>query len=348
MISYRTASTGSSRAAASLTLGKGGQSSPTYRRDSRAAGGFLAMAPTTPLRGGRRRQAEARVWPGCGYSNGGKVKVMAARMWVIRGLVTLSLLVSLPAYTWAIESPRGEQAAQIEAQAAARLAEAEARAAEAEVRAAEAEAQVAAAMVLLTEADARIAEAELRAAEAEARAADAEVRAAEAEARIAETMALAEEVMSAAAASGPDLDLPTDGEWEEAISRATRYRRPDRTSEDNLNDGSHYDQSSDDRSYREPCSGTPNNRDIVGFRYDIRSNTKSIHWRWKATTGGEWRAYFDGNYLGRVGEQIVRVADTAVAWYEYRPVRSREEGDFVILIACNVSGVDEIDIHYHH
>ena len=266
---------------------------------------------------------------------------MGARMWIIRGLVTLSLLVSLPAYTWAIESPRGEQAAQIEAQAAARLAEAEA-------RAAEAEAQVATAMVLLTEADARIAEAELRAAEADARAADAEVRAAEAEARTAETMALAEEVMSAAAASGPDSDLPTDGEWEEAISRATRYRRPDRTSEDNLNDGSHYDQSSDDRSYREPCSGTPNNRGIVGFRYDIRSNTKSIHWRWKATTGGEWRAYFDGNYLGRVGEQIVRVADTAVAWYEYRLVRSREEGDFVILIACNVSGVDEIDIHYHH
>ena len=260
-------------------------------------------------------------------------------MWMIRGLVALLLLVSSPVHAWATEAPQAERA---DRDAAAD------RLMEAELRAAEAEAQVAAAMVLLAEAESRVADAEIRALDAEARAADAEVRAAVAEARAAEAMALAEEVISTAAASDADSDLPADEEWEEAISRATRFRRPDRTSEENLGDGSHYDQSSDDRTYREPCSGTPNDRDIVGFRYDIRSNTKSIHWRWRATTGGEWRAYFDGIHVGRVGEEIVRVADTAVAWYEYRPVRSGEEGDFVILVACNVSGVDEIDIHYHH
>ena len=261
------------------------------------------------------------------------------RQWMGLGLVTLvSVFASVS--VWATPSAQADRAA--EETASARLAEAEARATQAEARAAEAEARAA-------EVEAGAAAALILVLEAEARAAEAEARAAEAEARAAEAMALAEEIIrSASAASGADSDLPVDAEWEEGISRATDYRRPDRTSEDNLDDGSHFDQSSDDRSYREPCSGTANQRDISGFSYDIRSNTKSIHWRWKETTGGQWRAYYNGVYLGQVGDRITRVADTAVAWYEYRPARSRRDGRFVILMACNVSGVDEIDVHYHH
>ena len=139
---------------------------------------------------------------------------------------------------------------------------------------------------------------------------------------------------------------PSDEGFEEAIARATRYRRPDRTSENDLDDGSHYDQSSDDRSYREQCRAAPGQ--IVGFRYEIRSNTQALHWRWKQTTGGAWRAYFDGADLGPPGARILRVADTETTWYEYRPLRSGREGDFVILIACESAGVEELDVHYHH
>lgn len=220
------------------------------------------------------------------------------------------------------------------------LAIAEARAAEAEARAAEAEA--------------RAADAELRAAQAELRAARAELRAAEAEARIA---ALEAGDLAAGAAgsryrrgsaAGVNADSRTDDEWQRALSRATRYRRPDRTSEDDLNDGSHFEQSSDDRSYRERCTGTPEEPGFAGFRYEIRDDTKSIHWRWKESTGGQWRAYFNDAWLGPVGERIVRVADTVAAWNEYRPPPSSEESEFVILIACTSSGWDEIDVHYHH
>ena len=268
------------------------------------------------------------------------------RQWMSLGLVTVvSLFASIS--VWAAPSVQADRAA--EETAAARLAEAETRAVQAETRAVQAEARAVQAEARAAEVEAGAAAALILVAEAEARAAEAEARAAEAEARAAEAMALAEEIIrSASAASGADSDLPADAEWEEAISRATHYRRPDRTSEENLDDGSHYDQSSDDRSYREPCGGTANRRDISGFSYEIRSNTKSIHWRWKESTGGQWRAYYDGVYLGRVGDRITRVADTEVAWYEYRPARSRREGRFVLLIACNVSGVDEIDIHYHH
>ena len=42
------------------------------------------------------------------------------------------------------------------------------------------------------------------------------------------------------------------------------------------------------------------------------------------------------------------MADTETTWYEYRPLRSGREGDFVILIVCESAGVEEIDVHYHH
>ena len=217
----------------------------------------------------------------------------------------------------------------------------------AEARAAEADARAAAA-------EARAAEAELRAAQAEVRAAEAELRAAQAEARLAalgisdrETAAAGERDRSGTA-GGVNLDSRTDDEWARAIGSATDYRRPDRTSEDNLRDGSHYEQSSDDRSYRERCNGTRERPVITGFRFDIRSDTKSIHWRWKETTSGEWRAFFNAAWLGPVGESIVRVADTVASWHEYRPPPGADESEFVILVECASSGWDEIDLHYHH
>ena len=216
-------------------------------------------------------------------------------------------------------------------------------------RVAEAEKAVVAAAAMVLEARSRAAEAEARAAEAEARAAEAEVRAAEWEVRAAEAMAVSEEIAATAAAAADVVGTPTDKQWEEARVRATRYGRPDRTSEDDLGDGSHYDQSSDDRSYSEHCAGAPTRLGMSGFRYEIRSNTKSIHWRWKQTSGGLWRVYFDGADVSAFGEHITRVADTVTAWYEFRPPeRFDREADFVILVACTTSGVDEIDIHYHH
>ena len=110
----------------------------------------------------------------------------------------------------------------------------------------------------------------------------------------------------------------------------------------------HYEQSSDDRSYREYCNGTPERPGGTGFKYDIRSDTKTIHWRWKETTGGQWRAYFNNEWLGPVGEDIVRVADTVAAWYEYRPPPGADESEFAIVIACTSSGAEEMDVHYHH
>lgn len=216
----------------------------------------------------------------------------------------------------------------------------------AEARAAEAEARAAAA-------EARAAEAELRAAQAEVRAAEAELRAARAEARlaalgVADTNTAAGERDRSGTASGISPDSRTDAEWQRAIASATDYRRPDRTSEDNLRDGSHYEQSSDDRSFRERCNGTPDRPVIMGFRFDIRSDTKSIHWRWKETTSGQWRAFFNDVWLGPVGERIVRVADTETSWHEYRPPPDTRESEFVILVECTSSGWDEIDLHYHH
>ena len=190
------------------------------------------------------------------------------------------------------------------------------------------------------EAESRAAEAERRAAEAERRVLESERRAFDAERRSVEAERLA---MELARPTGP-----SDESFEDAIGRATRYRRPDRTSESSLEDGSHYEQSSDDRSYQEPCRGTTE-PEIVGFRYEIRSNTETLHWRWKQTTGGAWRAYFDGAELdAQPGGPIRRVSDTETTWYEYRPLRSGREGDFVILVVCESGGVEEIDVHYHH
>jgi uncharacterized caspase-like protein len=141
----------------------------------------------------------------------------------------------------------------------------------------------------------------------------------------------------------------TDAEWEAALRIATEYGRPDRTSEGDLSDGSHYDQSTDDRTYREYCNGgSPAQQDVTGFNLNIRSNTELIHWRWKATPSGSWRAYYNGNYLGPVGEQIRRVADTRTAWFEYEPARNDSEAEFVILAACTTAGTYELEIHYHH
>lgn len=204
------------------------------------------------------------------------------------------------------------------------------------------------------EAEARAAEAELRAARAELRAAEAELRAAQAEARLA-ALEIADRVTATAgerdrsgASSGVNLDLRTDEEWVRAIRSATQYRRPDRTSEDDLTDGSHYEQSSDDRSFRERCNGTPERPAMTGFRFDIRSDTKSIHWRWKEAIGGQWRAFFNNEWLGPVGDNIVRVADTVASWHEYQPPPGTGESEFVILVECTSSGWDEIDLHYHH
>ena len=259
----------------------------------------------------------------------------AGRVWLV-AFSLLCLALAAPATSvWAQERTR----AGIDDVAAA-VAIAEARAVEAEARAAAAEA--------------RAAEAELRAAQAELRTAQAELRAAQAEARVA-ALKIADTITATTGeryrretSGGVNPDLRTDEEWERAISSATRYRRPDRTSEDDLNDGSHYEQSSDDRSYREYCNGTPERPGGTGFKYDIRSDTKTIHWRWKETTGGQWRAYFNNEWLGPVGEDIVRVADTVAAWYEYRSPPDVDESEFAIVIACTSSGAEEIDVHYHY
>ena len=207
---------------------------------------------------------------------------------------------------------------------------------------------------LLQAAERRAAEAESRAADAERRAAEAERRAAEAESRVMDSERRAFDAESRAAdAERLAMELtwptgPSDEDFAYAIERATRYRRPDRTRESSLDDGSHYDQSSDDRSYQEPCRGM-SDPEIVGFRYEIRSNTETLHWRWKQTTGGAWRAYYDGRELdAQPGGPIRRVADTETSWYEYRPFRSGQEGDFVILVVCESAGVEELDVHYHH
>ena len=145
----------------------------------------------------------------------------------------------------------------------------------------------------------------------------------------------------------------TDTEWQAAIARATQYGRPDRTSEGDLDDGSHYEQSSDDRLYREFCDGSPGRPGIVGFNMNIRSNTKSVHWRWKRPGGApapgrSWRAFFNTVPLGDLGDRIVRVADTTVTWYQFEPGRERDERAFVLLVACESPGLEELEIHYHH
>lgn len=166
--------------------------------------------------------------------------------------------------------------------------------------------------------------------------------------------AVGESDESAEAVSGSStVDRLTDSEWQAAIARATRYGRLDRTSEGNLDDGSHYEQSSDDRLYEEFCDGSPGRPGIVGFNMNLRGNTQSVHWRWKRSGGGpapgrSWRAYFNSTSLGALGDQIVRVADTTVTWYQYQPVRGREERAFVLLVACESPGLEEMEIHYHH
>lgn len=153
---------------------------------------------------------------------------------------------------------------------------------------------------------------------------------------------------SAAAGPGdPEEAVEVEVDWLAALPRATRYGRPDRTSESNLDDGSHYDQSSDDRVYRERCVPGA----AAGIDVSIRPGTETLHWRWRTGTGDpagvrEWRAFVNGEWLGEVGNRIVRVADTDVTWYEYEPPRTREEGRFAILFAC--AGVQELEIHYHH
>ena len=141
----------------------------------------------------------------------------------------------------------------------------------------------------------------------------------------------------------------TDDHWLAALPRAARYGRPDRTSESSLDDGSHYEQSSDDRVYRERCAPGA----VAGIDVSVRPDTETLHWRWRTSTGDsasvrEWRAFINGEWLGEVGDRIVRVADTDVTWYEYEPPRvlTRKEGRFAILFAC--AGVQELEIHYHH
>ena len=151
-----------------------------------------------------------------------------------------------------------------------------------------------------------------------------------------------------------ELTLPdSDDElWRNGMARATRYGRPDRTSENDLDDGSHYEQSSDDRVYREQCH--PGR--VVGIDLALRSGTQALHWRWHTSTGDpgegvrEWRAFVNENPLGPVGDRIVRVADTDVVWYEYVPDRSevRQDGRFALLVACSETGLQELEIHYHH
>ena len=196
-------------------------------------------------------------------------------------------------------------------------------------------------------APAALGRAETRAEAAEARAEAALARAEAAELRAEVALVRAETAEAELAArAGPQ--EPATAEWEQALGAAVRFGQPDRTSEGDLDDGSHYDQSSDDRSYSELCSGTPDRPVVTGFNLEIRSNTEAIHWRWKRRANQWWRAYFNRQFLGDVGERIVRVADTEVTWYEYRPLRNGEEGEFILLVACTSSGYDEVDVHYHH
>ena len=144
----------------------------------------------------------------------------------------------------------------------------------------------------------------------------------------------------------------SEEDWRTALLRATRYGRPDRTSEGDLDDGSHFEQSNDDRVYRERC--LPG--EIVGVNVEVRGGTRSLHWRWHTPTGdpaygvGEWRAYFNGDHLGEVGGRVVVVADTDARWYEFAPGRDavRRDGRFALLLACDGTGMQEFAIHYHH
>ena len=188
-------------------------------------------------------------------------------------------------------------------------------------------------MVAVARAEARAEVAEMRAEVAEMRAEVAEARAAAAETRAAAAGARAAAAEAELAANAGPKE-PTADEWEQALGVATRHGRPERTSEGELDDGSHYEQSSDDRSYSESCNGSPDRPDITGSNWNIRSNTEVIHWRWKLTANEWWQAYFNGQHLGPVGQRISRVADTDVTWYEYRPLRNGEEGEFILLIAC--------------
>ena len=144
----------------------------------------------------------------------------------------------------------------------------------------------------------------------------------------------------------------SDEDWRAALPRATRYGRPDRTSEGDLDDGSHFEQSEDDRVYRENCR--PDR--IVGLNVEVRRGTQSLHWRWHTPTGdpgygvGEWRAYFNGDHVGEVGAGVAAVADTDARWYQFTPGRAavRRDGRFVLLFACDGAGVQELAVHYHH
>ena len=144
----------------------------------------------------------------------------------------------------------------------------------------------------------------------------------------------------------------SDEDWRAALLRATRYGRPDRTSESDLDDGSHFDQSDDDRVYRERCLPGA----IVGVNVEVRRGTQSLHWRWHTPTGdpeygvSAWRAYFNGDHAGEVGDGVVVVADTDARWYEFVPGRAavQQDGRFVLLHACDGAGMQEFAIHYHH
>ena len=144
----------------------------------------------------------------------------------------------------------------------------------------------------------------------------------------------------------------SEEDWRAALLRATRYGRPDRTSEGDLDDGSHFEQSEDDRVYRENCRPGQ----IVGVNVEVRRGTRSLHWRWHTPSGDpehgvdEWRAYFNGEHVGGVGDGVVAVADTDARWYQFAPGRVdvRRDGRFVLLLACERASVQELAVHYHH
>ena len=145
----------------------------------------------------------------------------------------------------------------------------------------------------------------------------------------------------------PDRDPgPEEADWGQAVNAATRYGRPERTSEGDVDDGSHYTQSIDDQKYAASCD-----EGIMGFHMTLRENTKSVHWRYLRNPGGWWRVYFNGEYVGPLGDGVIRVADTNTRWYEFRPPRLRREGEFVLLVVCGPDRtVDDLtlELHYHH